>query len=252
MMFGSGPMARRLAAYRAGQPPRTPNRAAMPDRVSPLRTTYLVVWRVAVTGAAAALDVLVRMTSVVLPAVRVFAWAWWADPFMPTVTRMIARMLQASTTHADLVHVRMVVSLSFQGDQRRTLLVRTPKARTGGKESDLGGRYLWQVGAPDQLRGGTTHQPQQDQGEEGDQGSAGAVLHSAAAVAADAAIRTAAACAATRSGRQAGKRRGRRHGRTGARESRCRRPERGQTGGQSGRGQRCPSGGKQRGHARDA
>ena len=114
-MFGSGPMARRLAAYRAGQP-RTPNRAAMPDSVSPLRTTYLVVWCVAVAGAAATLDVLVRMTSVVLPAVRVFAWVWWVDPFMPTATRMIGRMLQASTTRADFVHVRMVLSLSFQGD----------------------------------------------------------------------------------------------------------------------------------------
>src|SRR5262249_34246896 len=130
MVSGSGPMARRLAADRAGHPPRTPNRAAMPDKGAPLRTTYLVVWRVAVTGAAAALDVLVRMTSVVLPAVRVFAWAWWADPFMPTAIRVIGRMLQASTTHADLIHVRMVMSLSFQGDQRRTLQVRTPKART--------------------------------------------------------------------------------------------------------------------------
>src|SRR4029077_5110280 len=50
MMSGSGPMARRLAAYRAGQPPRTANRAAMPDSVSPLRTTYFVVWLAAVTG----------------------------------------------------------------------------------------------------------------------------------------------------------------------------------------------------------
>ena len=31
-------------------------------------------------------------------------------------------MLQASTTHADSVHVRMVLSLSFQVDPRRTLL----------------------------------------------------------------------------------------------------------------------------------
>jgi hypothetical protein len=32
---GSGPIARRLAAYRAGQPPRTTVAAAMPDRASP-------------------------------------------------------------------------------------------------------------------------------------------------------------------------------------------------------------------------
>ena len=53
---------------------------------------------------------------------------------MPTATRMISRMLQASTTHADFVHIRTVLSLSFQGDQRRTLLARTPKARTVRKE----------------------------------------------------------------------------------------------------------------------
>ena len=35
MRPGSGPMARRLAAYSAGQPPRVPSAAAMPDRVSP-------------------------------------------------------------------------------------------------------------------------------------------------------------------------------------------------------------------------
>ena len=113
-------MARRLAAYRAGQPPRTANRAAIPDSVSPLCTTYLVVWAVAVTGAAAMLSVLVRVTSVLL-AVRVLAWAGWTDPFRPTATRMIDRMLQASTTHADFVHARIVLSLSFQWDQRRTL-----------------------------------------------------------------------------------------------------------------------------------
>jgi hypothetical protein len=35
---GSGPMTRRLAAYRAGQPPRTASAAAMPDNVSPAAT----------------------------------------------------------------------------------------------------------------------------------------------------------------------------------------------------------------------
>ena len=38
IVFGSWPMARRLAAYRAGQPPCTPSPAAMPDRVSPVAT----------------------------------------------------------------------------------------------------------------------------------------------------------------------------------------------------------------------
>src|SRR5215831_21273793 len=105
-------------------------------------------------------------------------------------------MLQASTTHADSVHVRMMLSLSFQGDQRRTLLVRTPGFEPG-KESDLGGRHLRQVGAPDRLRGGAPHQPQQDQSEEGDQSGTEAILHSAPTVPADAALRAAAAaCAA--------------------------------------------------------
>src|SRR5436190_17214438 len=108
----------------------------MADKVSPCCTTYLVVGVVAVTGAAATLNVLVRMTSVLL-AVRVFAWAGWMDPFMPTATKMIGRMLQASTTHADFVHARIVLSLSFQWDQRRTLLVRTPKARTGWEGKGL-------------------------------------------------------------------------------------------------------------------
>src|SRR5258707_210688 len=71
---GSGPTRGRLAAYRAGQPPRTANRAAMPDRGSPGRTTYLAAGRAAVPGAAAALSVLVRVTSVLLSA-RVPAWA---------------------------------------------------------------------------------------------------------------------------------------------------------------------------------
>src|ERR1700745_579834 len=37
---GLGPMAARLAAYRAGQPPGTARAAAMPDRVSPGATAY--------------------------------------------------------------------------------------------------------------------------------------------------------------------------------------------------------------------
>ena len=122
MALGSRPMTCRLAAYRAGQPPRTANRAAMPDSVSPVRTRYLVAELVSVTGAAATLRVRVRMTSVVLFAVRVFAWAGGTDPLMPAAITMIDSTIQASTTHADLVHVRIVLSLSFLGNQRRTLL----------------------------------------------------------------------------------------------------------------------------------
>ena len=122
-------MTGRLAAYSAGQPPRTANRAAMPDRVSPSWTTYRV-WGVdAVAGAAR--SVLVKVILVLL-CVRVFAWAGrGADPCVTAATSMIGTMLQASTTHADLSHMRIVLSLSFQGDQRRPLRVRTPTGRTG-------------------------------------------------------------------------------------------------------------------------
>src|SRR5205823_2932015 len=82
MTSGSGPMRGRLAAYRAGQPPRTANRAAMPDNVSPGRTTYLETGRATVLGAAATLSVLARVTWVVPPAMRVYAWAGRASPVM--------------------------------------------------------------------------------------------------------------------------------------------------------------------------
>jgi hypothetical protein len=75
----------------------------------------------------------VLLVLLVLLAMRMFAWAG-TDPFMPPATSRISRMLQASTTHADFVHIRTVLSLSFQGDQRRTLLVRTPETRTVRKE----------------------------------------------------------------------------------------------------------------------
>ena len=123
---GSGPMARRLAAYRAGQPPRTAKRAAMPDKVSPGWTTYLVAGVARRHGRRGDGQCAGEDVFGILLAVRMVAWAGWTDPFMPAVTRVIDRMVQASTTHADLVHVRMVLSLSFRGDQRRTLLVRTP------------------------------------------------------------------------------------------------------------------------------
>ena len=89
---------------------------------------------VAVTGAAATLDALVRMTSAALRGCSPGPVA--APSYRPP--SMIARMLQA-TTRADFVHVRRW-SLSFQGSAP-TLLVRTPKAQpVEGK--DLGGRHL--------------------------------------------------------------------------------------------------------------
>ena len=62
MMFGSGPMSGRLAAYSAGQPPRTRSCAAMPDNVSPCCTTYFLVGLVVLTGVATPRSVLVRVT----------------------------------------------------------------------------------------------------------------------------------------------------------------------------------------------
>src|SRR5580704_4267247 len=117
MTSGSAPISDRLAAYRVAQPPRTENRAAMPDNVSPYCTTYLATGRAAVPRAAvvvpnatAALSLLVRVTSVLLLAMRIFAWAGRVRPVMPAATAMISRMLQANTTHADFVHACTVLS----------------------------------------------------------------------------------------------------------------------------------------------
>ena len=122
-----------VGRVKSRQPPRTANRAAMPASVSPGCTTYLAAGRLPGTDAAATLSVLATVTSVVLLAMRVFAWAGRTDPFPPAAT-MISRMHQASTTHADFVDIRTVLSLSFQGDQRRTLQARTPRTRTVRKE----------------------------------------------------------------------------------------------------------------------
>jgi hypothetical protein len=86
----------------------------MLDRVSPGCTTYLGAGCavVAVVDAVATSSVLVRVTAVVLLAVRMFAWARGTDPLMPITTR-VSSMPQASTTHADFVHTRKVLSLSF-------------------------------------------------------------------------------------------------------------------------------------------
>ena len=131
-------MAGRLAAYRAGQPPRTANRAAMPDRVSPGRTTYLVTGLAATTVGAATGNVLVRVTGVLL-AMRVFAGAGWTGPLVPTAASGIDRMLPASTTHADVVHARIVLSLSFRGGRRGTLRIRAPEGNWFGKERTYAG-----------------------------------------------------------------------------------------------------------------
>ena len=132
MVSGSWPMACRLAAYSAGQPPGTPSAAATPDRVSPGRTTYLAAGLDAATAGAAIGNVLVRVTSILL-AMRVFAGAGWTGPLVPTAASGIDKMLPASTTHADVVHARIVLSLSFRG-VGAGLLGRAPKGNRSGKE----------------------------------------------------------------------------------------------------------------------
>ena len=135
---GSGPMTALLAAYRAGQPPGTASAAAIPDRVFAGWTAYRPAGRGAAAGRAAVVSVtrmppagllllvllvvvlLVVVLVLLVLAVRMAACAGSADLIMPATARM-SRMLQAAITHADFVHTRTVVSLSFRRDQRRVL-----------------------------------------------------------------------------------------------------------------------------------
>src|SRR5579862_7355873 len=113
---GSGPMTARLAAYSAGQPPGTPRAAAMPDSVSPGRTAYraaaagMAAWTAAAVGPTGRAAV-----SWVFVAMRVAAWAGRTGPLrLAAVTMTVSSSrLQASTAHADFVHARKVLSLSF-------------------------------------------------------------------------------------------------------------------------------------------
>jgi hypothetical protein len=79
--------------------------------------------------------VLVLLVVLVLPAMRVFAWARRGDPCDPAATRR-SRMPQASTTHADLVRTRMVPSLSFLRNSALNALARRRAREASGKESD--------------------------------------------------------------------------------------------------------------------
>src|SRR5271154_7239028 len=114
-------------------------------------TVWAATGRAATVWETAGVRARVRMTSwMVLIAVRVFTWAGRAGPFRPAITRTASRV-QASTTHADVSHVRIGLSLSFQGCQRRTRgrPGRRRARNRSGKESDLSGGYLGQVGPPD-------------------------------------------------------------------------------------------------------
>jgi hypothetical protein len=89
----------------------------MLDNESPGRTTYLGAGCAVVVDAAAASAVLVRVTAVVLLAMRMFAWVRGTDPPMPA-TRRVSSMPQASTAHADFVHTRKVRHFPSSGSAR--------------------------------------------------------------------------------------------------------------------------------------
>jgi hypothetical protein len=79
----------------------------------------------------------------VVVAVRVVAWAWrWAPVMGPAVVSR-SRMPQASTTHADLVRTRMVLSLSFREIFWSAGPALGARGRRGRK-GELGGRDLGQ------------------------------------------------------------------------------------------------------------
>ena len=72
---------------------------------------------------------------VVLVAVRALAGAGRADPVDPAAARR-SRVPQASTAHADLVRTRMVVSLSFQGNEALNAQARRRAREASRKEQD--------------------------------------------------------------------------------------------------------------------
>src|SRR5260370_24016240 len=96
MTSGSGPMCGRLAAYRAGQPPRTANRAAMPDNVSPGCTTYLAAEGAARAGPAAKPPSLARVAFGSF-ATRNVASAGAAAPLLPAAAPMFHTQGHAET-----------------------------------------------------------------------------------------------------------------------------------------------------------
>jgi hypothetical protein len=93
--------------------------------VLPGHTTYVVAPEVVVANNCGPADwvMAVSLTWVVLFAMRWAAWARLTDLEM-SVAATMGRMLQASTMHADFVHLRTVVLLSFLRDQHRTMPAR--------------------------------------------------------------------------------------------------------------------------------
>ena len=148
----------------------------MLDNESPGRTTYLGAGCADVADAAAS-AVLVRVTAVVLLAMRMFAWARGTDPPMPATTR-VSSMPQASTTHADFVHTRKVCHFPSTESVPNARVRHSGTNHREGK--DLRRRNLRQVRTPDWLQLGAARQQQQEQdqrrrqlAEEGDTAAAG-------------------------------------------------------------------------------
>src|SRR5215469_7345352 len=160
--FGSEPMTCRLAAYRAGQPPRTPRAAAIEVRVSPGRTAQVSV-DAAASGAAVTASRLAGTlagATWVLLAMLVLAWAGCAGPPQPVTAKRNA-MPRAATTHADFVHLR-TMGLFLPECQRQTLLVRR-RGHEPGEGRELSRGNLRQDRTPDRLGPRAPLQPQQEQ-----------------------------------------------------------------------------------------
>jgi len=115
----------------------------------------------------------------VMLAMRMLASAEPADAVM-SAAAMMGAMVKASTTHADLVHIRTVLSLSFHRDQRRTLLVRRRGHKPVGEGKDLRWRHLRQARAPHRLGRGAARSPEHDQDEQRGQACGHTARHSAA------------------------------------------------------------------------
>src|SRR5580693_6074652 len=109
----------------------------MLDNESPGCTTYLGAGCAVVVDAVTASTVLVRVTAVVLLAMRMFAWVRGADPPMPA-TRRVSSMPQASTTHADFVHTRKVLHFPSSGSALNAQ-VRRRGMKLMGKERNYAG-----------------------------------------------------------------------------------------------------------------
>jgi len=164
----------------------------MLDNVSPGCTTYLGVGCAdvaVVADAAATSSVLIRVTALVLLAMRMFAWVRGADPPMP-ITRRVSSMPQASTTHADFVHTRKVLHFPSSGSAPNAQVRHRGMNRWEGKE--LRRRNLRQIGAPDRLGRSAAHQEQQEQHEYRGQRRQEAAEHSRIGAAAAEAAGTAA------------------------------------------------------------